>query len=129
VKDQKPIRTARRKTRQLNRAGSDHPTCLYCGCSEVALLIPVKKRFLEAHHVLGESHDTDLTILLCRNCHYRATENLLRADVKMLPEPGPIKRAVIMLRGLSVHHGMLEDTLWNLAMCLEDSQTESEQRK
>jgi hypothetical protein len=92
-------------------------------------LIPVKKRFLEAHHVLGESHDADLTILLCRNCHYRATENLLRADVQMLPEPGPIKRAVIMLRGLSVHHAMLGDTLWNLAMCLEDSQPESEQRK
>jgi hypothetical protein len=122
VRDQKPIRTARRRTRWLKRSGSDHPTCLYCGCSEIALLRPVTKRFLEAHHVLGESHDPTLTVLLCRNCHYLATENLLQADVSMLPEPDQIKRAVIMLKALSVHHRMLADTHWQLATGLEESQ-------
>jgi hypothetical protein len=123
VKDQKPIRTARRRTRRLNRSGSDHPACLYCGLSEVALLIPVTKRFLEAHHLLGESHDPTLTVLLCRNCHYLATENLLRADVSMLLEPDQRKRAVVMLRALSVHHGMLVTTLWQLATLIDESRT------
>jgi hypothetical protein len=124
VRDQKPIRTARRRTRRLNRSGSDHPACLYCGCSEVALLRPVTKRFLEAHHLLGESHDPNLTALLCRNCHYMATENLLRADVSMLPEPDQLMRAVIMLRALSVHHGMLGNTLWQLATSIDESRKE-----
>lgn len=122
MRDQKPIRTARRRTRRLKKFGSDHPTCLYCGCPEVALLIPVTKRFLEAHHLLGESHDPNLTVLLCRNCHSLATENLLRADVNMLPEPDQIKRTAIMLKALSVHHRMLADTHWRLATRLEESQ-------
>jgi len=119
VRDQRPIRTARRKTRRLNKLGSDHPICLYCRCSEIALLRPVTKRFLEAHHLLGESHNRDLTVLLCRNCHYLATENLLRADVSMMPEPDHLKRAVIMLRALSVHHGMLGNALWQLATSID----------
>jgi len=120
VRDQKPIRTARRRVRRLNKFGTDCPACLYCGCSEVALLRPVTKRFLEDHHLLGESHDPNLAALLCRNCHYLATENLLRSDVSMLPEPDQLKRTAIMLRALSVHHRMLSDTHWRLAASLEE---------
>jgi hypothetical protein len=58
-----------------------------------------------------------------------ATENMLRADVSMLPEPNPIKRTATMLKALSVHHRMLADTHWQLATRLEDLQQESEQRK
>jgi len=126
VRDQKPIRTARRKVQRLRKLGTDFPVCLYCGCSEVALLRPVSKRFLEDHHILGESHDPKLTAFLCRNCHYLATENLLRADVSMLPEPEPLKRAAIMLRALSVHHRMLSDTHWQLATSLEELHTRGE---
>ena len=88
------------------------------------MLRPVTKRFLEAHHLLGESHDPKLTALLCRNCHYLATENLLRADVSMLPEPDQLKRTAIMLRALSVHHRMLADTHWQLATSIDESHTE-----
>jgi hypothetical protein len=119
VRDQKPIRTARRRVRRLSKLGTDCPACLYCGCPEVALLWPVTKRFLEDHHLLGESHDPKLTALLCRNCHYLATENLLRSDVSMLPEPDQLKRTAIMLRALSVHHRMLAETHWQLAASLE----------
>ena len=128
MRDQKPIRTARRKVRRLGRLGSDCPACLYCGCSEVALLKRVTKRFLEDHHILGESHDPNLTALLCRNCHYLATENLLRSDVSMLPEPDQLKRTVFMLRALSVHHKMLSDTSWQLAVSLEEWRTKRENR-
>jgi hypothetical protein len=124
VKDQRPIRTVLRRVRRLNRIGSDDPICLYCGCSEVALLRPVTKRFLEAHHLLGESHDPKLIVLLCRNCHYLATENLLRADVSMLPERDQLKRAAIMLRALSVHHRILADTHWQLAVSIDECRTE-----
>lgn len=109
MKDQKPIRTARRRTRQVNRLSADHPFCLHCGCSEVALLRPVTKRFLEAHHVVGENHDSKLTVLLCRNCHYMATENLLRAAVSMVADPNPIKRVALILRALAVHLEMLAE--------------------
>jgi hypothetical protein len=126
VKDQNPIRTARRKVRRINRLGTDSPTCLYCGCPEIALLKRVSKKFLEAHHFLGETHDPNLTLFLCRNCHYRATENLLQADVSMLPEPDQVKRAAIMLRALSVHHRMLSDTHERLAASLEELPRRSE---
>lgn len=129
MRDQRPLATARRRVRRLNRFGNDHPTCLYCGCLEVALLRPVTKRFLEAHHLLGENHDPNRTVLLCRNCHYMATENLLRADVSMLPEPDQLKRAVVMLRALSVHHGMLADTLWQLATLIDESRAKRGYRK
>ena len=123
MKDQRPIRKVLRRVRRLKRFGSDDPICLYCGCSEVALLRPVTKRFLEAHHLFGESHDPKLTVLLCRNCHYLATENLLRGDVSMLPEPDQLKRSAIMLRGLSVHHRMLAQTCWQLAISLDEFRT------
>jgi hypothetical protein len=73
------------------------------------VLVPVSKRFLEDHHVVGESHDPILTVPLCRNCHYLATENLLLSDVSMLPEPNPVKRVAIILRGLAVHFEMLAE--------------------
>jgi hypothetical protein len=129
VKDQRPIRTVLRRVRRLNRIGSDDPICLYCGCSEIALLRPVTKRFLEAHHFLGAVHDPNRTVLLCRNCHYMATENLLRADVSMLPEPDQLRRAVIMLKALSVHHRMLAETFWQLAISIDESRTKRTHRK
>jgi len=102
----------------------DSPTCLYCGSSEIALLRKVSKKFLEAHHLFGESHDSNFTVLLCRNCHYLATENLLQSDVSMLAEPDQVKRTTIMLRALSVHHRMLSETHWRLAASLEESAPE-----
>jgi hypothetical protein len=109
MRDEKPIRTARRKLRRLTRLGSNHPICFRCSIAEVAVLVPVSKRFLEDHHVVGESHDPILTVPLCRNCHYLATENLLLSDVSMLPEPNPVKRVAIILRGLAVHFEMLAE--------------------
>ena len=86
----------------------------------MALLRKVSRRFLEAHHLVGEAHDPGLTAFLCRNCHYLATENLLRAGVSMLPEPDPVKRTAIELRALSVHHRMLADKHERLAAELEE---------
>jgi hypothetical protein len=119
VKDQNPIRTARRRTRQVNRLGTDSPICFRCGCAEVALLKKVSRRFLEDHHIVGEAHDPDLTEFLCRNCHYLATENLLQAGVSMFPEPDPVKRIANELRALSVHHQTLADKHNRMANELE----------
>jgi hypothetical protein len=128
MRDAKPIRTARRKTRRLTRLGSDHPTCFRCRIAEVAVLLPVSKKFLEDHHVVGSSHDPILTVPLCRNCHYLATENLLLADVTMLPEPDPVKRVAIMLRGLAVHHEMLAEACRRWAGVLEPTTEYGEHR-
>ena len=119
MSDEKPIRTARRRVRRLVRLGSDHPVCLRCGIAEVAVLVPVSKKFLEDHHVVGNSHDPILTVPFCRNCHYLATENLLRADVSMLPERNPVRRVEITLRGLAVHHEMLAEACRRWADSLE----------
>jgi hypothetical protein len=69
----------------------------------------VSKKFLEDHHIVGSSHDSILTAPLCRNCHYLATENLLRADVSMQPEPDLVKRVAIILLALAVHLEMLAE--------------------
>ncbi len=119
MRDENPIRTARRKVRRLVRLGSDHPVCFRCGVAEVAVLVPVSKKFLEDHHVVGSSHDPIFTVPLCRNCHYLATEDLLLSDVNMLPEPNPIKRVAIILRGLAVHFEMLAEACRRWAALLE----------
>jgi hypothetical protein len=114
VTDRKPIRSARRKVRRLARLGSGPHVCPFCGCSDPVTLIPVTQEWLIAkgvpttlfqyHHPLGEQHDPEFTILICRNCHAKATEGLLRADVSMLSEPDTVSRVVIMLRGSAENH-------------------------
>jgi len=55
----------RRKQRTLHKLGSNHPVCVLCGESDW--------RCLEAHHVGQEAYD-HLTVILCRNCHRKASD-------------------------------------------------------
>lgn len=114
-----PLRTERRKAQRLNRLGSEHPFCLFCGCSEPMLLRPVTRRFLEEHHIFGVANDSDTTLALCFNCHALVTEGLLQAGVTMTREPDPIKFATNILRALAVQHERLSKASWRFADLLD----------
>lgn len=80
----------------------------------------MKVRFLQEHHLLGENHDPEDTVPICRNCHYLAGEGLLQADVSMLAQPNTVARVATMLRGVAVHHEMLASTFRGMATTLEE---------
>lgn len=119
MKNVNPLRTARRKAQRLKKLGSEHPFCLFCGCSEPMLLRPVTRRFLEEHHIFGVANDPDTTLALCFNCHALVTEGLLQAGVTMTREPDPIKFASNILRALAVQHEILSKASWRFANLLD----------
>jgi hypothetical protein len=112
--DNNPIATAGRETRRLERLGSGPLVCILCGYTDAVALIAVKPEWLlangvprtlfERHHFLGEVHDPNAKVLICRNCHAKVTEGLLRADVSMRPEPHPVLRVALMLEASAVFH-------------------------
>ena len=61
-----PMDGPRRRHRIQQRLGPD-ARCVMCG--ETAGLMPVRRSILEQHHVAGEAHEPELTIVVCRNCH------------------------------------------------------------
>jgi hypothetical protein len=90
--DRDPIKTAIRETRRENRLGQLR-VCFLCGYADpVAFVVVtpewsiekgVPRSFFEKHHPNGEEHDREFKMPICRNCHARATEGLLRAGVTM----------------------------------------------
>jgi hypothetical protein len=104
-----PLRTARRRAQRLQKLGSEHPFCLWCGCSDPMLLRPVTRSFLEDHHIFGIANDPDFTLALCFNCHALATEGLLQAGVTMTREPDSHQFAINMFRANEFHLRQLSE--------------------
>ena len=112
--DKDPIGTASREMQRLARLGDSPYVCILCGCTDPVTLIRVRADWLEArgaprnlfhdHHIVGENHDPDLTVLICRNCHAKATEGLLRAGVSMMEESDRNTREALRLEGLAEFH-------------------------
>jgi len=138
VRNQQPIRTARRKVRREDRLGSD-AFCLFCGYACLESLTQVSRkwleergvpkdridRLLEEHHIFGDAHDPDLTITLCLNCHREITEGLAREGVSMRPEKNLRKLIALILRASAVLFDFLAASYRKWASLLED-QSESE---
>lgn len=115
MRNQHPIRTARRRTARQDRLGSN-AFCLFCGYACLESLTQVSRKWLEArgisqdwidrllekHHILGEAHDPDLIVTLCLNCHREITEGLAREGVSMRPEKNLHKLMALMLRASAV---------------------------
>ncbi|MGO8873426.1 MAG: hypothetical protein ACLQPH_18885 [Acidimicrobiales bacterium] len=82
-----PIANDRRKARQSRRLPPD-AACALCGETEIAVLAQYKvpRRLLELHHVAGQANDDEVVVVLCRNCHAKATAE--QQDVGALV-PGP----------------------------------------
>lgn len=133
MRDQNPIRTARRKTLRKNRLGS-YAFCLFCGYSCLESLTDVSRKWLEAkgiskdridhllekHHIVGEAHDPDLTVTLCLNCHREITEGLACEGVSMHPEKNVYKLIALMLRGSAVLFEFLATSYRKWASLLEN---------
>jgi hypothetical protein len=69
-----PIANDLRNERRSRRLPPD-ATCALCGETEIPILgnHKVSRSLLEMHHVAGQANDDDLVVVLCRNCHGKAT--------------------------------------------------------
>ena len=72
-----PIGNEVRNNRRARRLPPD-AACALCGETEVSTLEKVDKpkiapHVLEVHHAAGRHNDAELEVVLCRNCHARAT--------------------------------------------------------
>jgi hypothetical protein len=133
VTDQDPIKTAVRSTKRKQRLGKGAHACLLCGYSEPEGLVPVKPEWLEAHgvprclleehHLVGHKRDRELVALLCRNCHAKATEGLLREGISMQPEDNPKALVATMLDALAVFLEMLAAAVRRWAEMLRQAVT------
>ena len=137
MKDQNPIRTARRKVLREDRLGST-AFCLFCGYACLESLTQVTREWLEAkgiskdwldrlleeHHIVGEAHDRNLIVTLCLNCHREVTEGLAREGVTMRPEKDRCKLVALMLRGSAVLFDFLAASFRKWANLLDQGKGE-----
>src|SRR5580704_12892412 len=100
--DRNPVKTAVRGTRRKRRLGDGEHVCLLCGYSTPPALIPVTKKFLEDHHIVGWQRDSELISVLCRNCHALACEGLLQENINMQRETNSNALVASMLDALAV---------------------------
>lgn len=77
-------------------------------------------RLFEEHHIVGETHDPNLIVTLCLNCHREITEGLAREGVSMRPERNKYKFIALMLRGSAVLFDSLATSYRKWATLLED---------
>ena len=132
MKDQQPIRTARRRTVRADRLGNN-AFCLFCGYACPESLTQVTRKWLEAkgiprdrlnrlleeHHALGEAHDPNSLVTLCLNCHREITEGLAREGISMYPKKNLRKLIVAVLRGSAVLFESLASSYRRFARLLE----------
>lgn len=133
MRDRSPINTARRRALRKARLGNN-PFCLFCGYACLESLTSVSRkwledrgipseylnRLLEEHHIHGQSHDPDLIVTLCLNCHREITEGLAREGVSMRPEQNPQKLIALRLRASAVLFESLAMSFRTSATLLED---------
>jgi hypothetical protein len=96
MRDRRPIRTARRKIRQdeRERLGLAATPCVLC---------------IQKHHVVGQKHDSQLTVPLCEMHHRAIHERLLRAGVSLRYERDLVKRVAMELRAMAVYRRAVAD--------------------
>jgi hypothetical protein len=111
VKDQRPIRTARRKTRQQERErqGIAVPPCILC---------------IQEHHTAGKHHEVYLRAPICEKHHRDIHEQLLRAGISLEYEPNEVKRVALALRSAAVYDRARADAMERWATLLDQSNGE-----
>ena len=90
MRDQQPIRTARRRLRQKEhqKNGTAVVACVLC---------------IEKHHTAGRRHDPELTDSLCEKHHRAVHEELRRTGICLGFEPDKKKRVAMALRAVAVY--------------------------
>lgn len=109
MRNQQPIRTARRKARQQEREskGVAVSPCVLC---------------IEEHHTAGKNHDAQLTAPVCEMHHHRIHEQLLRSEISLRYEANPTRRIAAALRSSAVYDRAQADAKERWATSLEDTQ-------
>lgn len=108
MRDQQPIRTARRtvKRSERERQGLATPPCILC---------------IQGHHTAGKNHDPLLTASLCERHHRKVHEQIRRGGISLQFEPNPIKRVEMAIRAMAVYRREEADAMDRLADLLEES--------
>jgi hypothetical protein len=100
-KDMNPKKTATRKAKRQRRLP---PDAVCSTCKESAHIA------LEMHHPMGVTHEPDLTIPLCKNCHARATEDQLREEVPLSAADTFLDRIAAIFGSLAAFFRFLADS-------------------
>lgn len=106
MKDQLPIRTARRRIlrQDRERQGLAVSPCVLC---------------IESHHTAGKHHDPHLTASLCQKHHRQMHEELLRAGVPLTLERDKAKRVAKALRAIAIYDRARADAMERWADTLD----------
>ena len=105
MKDQSPIRTARRKARREEREsrGLAVSPCVLC---------------IQDHHTAGRNHDSGLTAPVCEMHHRQQHEQMRRAGVSLRYEADPVTRVEMALRAMAVYRRAEADVMERMAELL-----------
>ncbi len=112
-----PIATDARRVRRTRRLPPD-AACALCGQCQPETLAwrKVHRSLLEGHHAAVESNDELLIVVLCLNCHVKATA--LQQDIGVLePEPRntSLERMARALQSLATFFELLAQSLYRWA--------------
>ena len=105
-----PLGPAVRKTRKVRKLGPN-ARCIGCGLSNPSVLVRVKRTVLEQHHPLGNAHEPDLTVPVCRNCHARLSAGQTDDGVRLEPQPTGLERLVAIFQAFVSFLGALAKIL------------------
>ena len=107
--------TAARTSKRLRKFGPN-PTCWRCGYQNPTGLVdpeaptsPKVINIFEAHHAVGQHHDPELTIAVCRNCHAELTEALRAQGVPMRSQTSLAETLIAVLTALALFFRELAD--------------------
>ena len=101
----------RRRCRALRRLNSEEPKCCLCGEADW--------RCLEAHHLAGQAFDAT-TVVVCRNCHRRLSDDGLDHPAADDASDPLLTRIAHFLLGLADALAMLIERLRAFAADLID---------
>lgn len=110
-----PMKTEKRRAKRELMIGRDQ-ACALCGVSELFALM----RFDE-HHAAAKAHDPNLTVVLCLNCHARATETQRQEGVRFKPQSTLIETVIAGLTSILAFFRDLCDGLERFVEMLRES--------
>lgn len=114
-----PIRTELRRKNREDRHGRS-ATCVMCGESALETLERASATLIEKHHPLGQNHEPDATVTLCRNCHWKLHELMAQEGADLRKQPAFLERLLQMLRADAAYSTMHGESLSRSARRLEE---------
>src|SRR5262249_1579968 len=81
-----------RRAAAYRRLGNQQPRCALCGEDDW--------RCLELHHLAGKAYDTEVTVIVCRNCHRKQSDPAANAAAPAQADTPILERIGRYLLGL-----------------------------